>query len=176
MDEEAAKRRGRQVHRLLEFLPQVPSERGPNTAAGLLSQGEDAADDDEGALLLAEAGKVLTKPSLSALFEAHTLAEVPVTAALESLNGARIHGVIDRLVIESDRVFAVDFKTNAIVPDTPNDCPQALLAQLGAYSHALAQIYPDKRIETAILWTRTATIMPMPHDLVTDALRNTQIS
>jgi ATP-dependent helicase/nuclease subunit A len=34
----------------------------------------------------------------------------------------------------------------------------------------LAGIYPGKRIETAILWTRTANLMPLSHDLVTDAL------
>jgi ATP-dependent helicase/nuclease subunit A len=35
----------------------------------------------------------------------------------------------------------------------------------------LAQIYPDREIETALLWTRTATLMVLPHDLVTDALK-----
>ena len=176
LDEDAAKRRGRQIHRLLEVLPQAPPEEWANTAASLLSYGEDAADEAELSLLLAEVEKVLTKPSLAMLFAAEALAEVPVSATLADLDDARIHGVIDRLVIDETRILAVDFKTNAIVPDRARDCPSALLAQLGAYSAALSQIYPGHRIETGILWTRTATFMPLPHDLVTDALRNTQIS
>jgi ATP-dependent helicase/nuclease subunit A len=44
---------------------------------------------------------------------------------------------------------------------------------LGAYAHALEQVYPGRRIETAILWTSAPTLMQMPHDIVTDALQTT---
>ena len=176
LDEDAAKRRGRQVHRLLEILPQVPAPDWPATAARLLSGGNDAATGDELSLLLAEAENVLTRPGLQPLFATDALAEIAVTANLDALQGRRIHGIIDRLIIDDARVLAVDFKTNALVPDTPADCPDALLRQMGAYAHALALLYPDRRIETAILWTRTATLMPLPHDLVTDALRTTTIA
>jgi ATP-dependent helicase/nuclease subunit A len=47
---------------------------------------------------------------------------------------------------------------------------------MGAYAHALGQLYPEHRIDTAILWTRTATLMPLPHDLVTAALESTTIA
>lgn len=176
LDEDAAMRRGRQIHRLLEFLPQVHRDQWPDIAARLLSNGDDTATGQELALLLAESEKVLTKPTLKPLFAPDALSEVSVTANLEALGGQRIHGTIDRLLIDNSRVLAVDFKTNAIVPDTPTGCPDGLLRQLGAYAHALQAIYPDHKIETALLWTRTATLMPLPHDLVTDALITTQIS
>jgi ATP-dependent helicase/nuclease subunit A len=79
-------------------------------------------------------------------------------------------GVIDRLIVEDTRVLAVDFKTNAAIPDTPDTVPEGLLRQMGAYAAMLAPLYPDRRIDTAILWTRTATLMPLPHDLVSAAL------
>ncbi|MBC7180392.1 MAG: PD-(D/E)XK nuclease family protein, partial [Roseovarius sp.] len=173
LDEEAAKRRGRQIHRLLEFLPTVPAADWPATAARLLSNGSDAATGEELALLLAEADKVLTRPSLTPLFTPDALTEVAITANLAPLQGRRIHGIIDRLIIQDTRILAVDFKTNALVPETATDCPDALLRQMGAYAHALAQLYPEYRIETAILWTRTATLMSLPHDLVTAALEST---
>ncbi|WP_297770458.1 double-strand break repair helicase AddA [uncultured Roseovarius sp.] len=176
LDEEAAKRRGRQVHRLLEFLPSVPAQDWPATAARLLSNGGDTATGEELALLLAEAEKVLIRPGLHALFAPGALTEVAITANLDALQGRRIHGIIDRLIIEDARVLAVDFKTNALVPDVARECPDALLRQMGAYAHALAQLYPDRRIETAILWTRTATLMPLPHDLVTEALETTTVA
>ncbi|WP_306114887.1 MULTISPECIES: double-strand break repair helicase AddA [unclassified Roseovarius] len=176
LDEEAAKRRGRQIHRLLEFLPQVGQPLWSETAGYLLAHGTDAATGAELDALLSEAAHVLTSPALSHLFADSTLAEVPITANLAALGGRRIHGTIDRLVLTPDEILAVDFKTNAVVPDTPNSVPDGILRQLGAYAHALGQIYPDRRIATAILWTRTAQLMSLPHDLVTDALNTTQIS
>jgi ATP-dependent helicase/nuclease subunit A len=173
LDEEAAKRRGRQVHRLLEFLPQVPAPDWPATAARLLSNGPDAAQGEELTLLLAEAEKVLTRPSLAPLFAGDALTEVAITADLRT---ARLHGTIDRLILAPDHVLAVDFKTNAMVPDTVADCPDGLLRQMGAYAHALGQLYPDRRIETAILWTRTATLMRLPHESVSAALESAGIA
>jgi ATP-dependent helicase/nuclease subunit A len=41
---------------------------------------------------------------------------------------------------------------------------------MGAYAEMLAAIYPDKRIDTAILWTRPAKLMPLPAELTTPAL------
>ena len=105
---------------------------------------------------------------LDALFAPGTLSEIAITADLGAL---RIHGVIDRLVIEDDRVLAVDFKTNRTVPETPQACPEGILRQMGAYAAALAGMYPGKRIETAILWTRTPVLMPLPPDLTESALR-----
>jgi len=81
-----------------------------------------------------------------------------------------LFGVIDRLLIWPDRVLAVDFKTNSAVPDSAQATPEGLLRQMGAYSLALGQIYPNRKIETAILWTKTARLMPLPHKIVTDAL------
>jgi ATP-dependent helicase/nuclease subunit A len=176
LDETAAKRRGRQVHRLLEILPPLPPAERPEAARTLLRHGVDAAQDAEIALLLAEAEKVLGTPSLAPLFAADALAEVPITATLDRLGGRRIHGVIDRLILAPDRVLAVDFKTNATLPERPEDVPEGLLRQMGAYAHALAQVYPDREIATALLWTRTATLMALPHALVTAALDRAAIA
>ena len=111
---------------------------------------------------------MLDTPALAPLFAETTLAEVPVTG---SLGHQRLHGTIDRLVIDADRILAVDLKTNRVVPGTAEACPDGLLRQMGAYAHMLRQIYPKHRIETAILWTATQTLMPLPYDIVTNALR-----
>ncbi len=176
LDTETAQRRGRLMHRLLEFLPASAEAGWPDTARHLIASSPDKIDESETRALIFEATRILSSPSLKRIFAASTLAEIPVSASLDVLNGRRIHGVIDRLVVEPNRVLAVDFKTNAVVPDTPADVPDGLLRQMGAYAHALMQIYPNRRVETALLWTRTATLMPLPHDLVTDALLATTIA
>src|SRR5690606_30493669 len=104
-------------------------------------------------------------------FHPDALTEVSLSAALPELDGARIHGTVDRLIIGEESILVVDFKSNRIVPDTAANCPDGLLRQMGAYTAALSRIYPQHRIDTAILWTRTATFMPLPHDLVVAALR-----
>jgi ATP-dependent helicase/nuclease subunit A len=175
LDEAAAKRRGRQLHKLLEVLPGVEPNRWEAVTDRLLSHGEEQAGPEECAMLLSEVRKVLEKPSLASLFSEEALTEVPISADIDVLGGRRIHGVIDRLLVSETDVLAIDFKTNAMVPILVSECPDGLLRQMGAYSHALAKIYPERTIKTAILWTRTATLMHLPHDLVTDALRNTHI-
>ena len=158
--EDAAKARGSALHLLLEHLPGRDQTTWPDLAAHLLP--EPMRDG-----LLAEVRAVLTTPALSSLFGANSLAEVPVTAELA---GLRLYGVIDRLVIEADRVLAVDYKSNHGIPASASEVPEGLLRQMGAYAHMLAQIYPTRRIDTAILWTRTAQLMPLDADIVRAAL------
>ena len=171
LDEEAAKLRGTRLHLLLEHLPAAPRDAWEALAARLLGQPPEPAPAGELRALLSEARGVLDAPELAALFAPETLAELPVSAALSELGGRRIHGTIDRLVVTPDRLLAVDFKTNAAVPARPEDVPDGLLRQMGAYAAALEQVFPGREAETAIVWTRSATLMALPRDLVSAALR-----
>lgn len=170
IDEDAALKRGRQIHLLLESLPEVPASQRRDIGLNILSHGPDAATDAEALDLIDEACTVLRNPDLASVFGLGALVEVPVTAAL---GAHRLHGAIDRLIVSADSILAVDFKTNSVVPDSPDATPEGILRQMGAYAHALAQIFPGRKVRTAILWTRTATLVHLPHDLVRDALKRT---
>ncbi len=169
LDEDAAKLRGTRLHLLLEHLPSAPPDQWPELCALVLPDMQPVERQE----LLDEVTAVLAADRLRPIFDAGTLAEVAVTA---EVNEHRLHGVIDRLIITDAEVQVIDFKSNALVPDSAEQCPDGLLRQMGAYAQALSQIYPDRPIRTAILWTRTAQLMWLPHDLVTDALACTQIS
>lgn len=162
-DERAALRRGSFLHLLLEHLPCQPLASHPEIAASLAAAGDPPIPEAEAAEMLAEAARLLQTPALSPLFERGTLSEVEITA---DFGPHRLLGAIDRLVIEPDRVLAVDFKSNAVVPERPEAVPDGLLRQMAAYANALTQIYPERRVEVALLWTRTATLMPMPAPLL----------
>lgn len=169
LDEEAAMLRGSQIHLLLEHLPTIPAHDWANTAVRILPNLTGATR----AELLDEASGVLSNEELDHVFSPDTLAEIHITAPILC---QQVHGIIDRLIVGENTVLAVDFKTNATVPDRPESCPEGILRQMGAYACALGQVYPDHTIETAILWTRTAKLMSLPHDLVTDALiRSTRL-
>jgi ATP-dependent helicase/nuclease subunit A len=166
LTEDQAKARGTLLHLLLEHLPTVNPADWPALAADLVPDQTQVAD------LLAEATAVLTAPHLAALFGPDSLAEVDITADLPQ---GRMYGSIDRLIVTPDCVTVIDYKSNRVVPATPDQVPEGLLRQLGAYAFGLRQIYPDHRIETAILWTRTATLMPLDRDIVSAALSRATI-
>ncbi|TMM52588.1 double-strand break repair helicase AddA [Sulfitobacter sabulilitoris] len=166
-DEDTAKRYGSLVHFYLEHLGGRDPADWPTILAALHPAG---AADDTARRAAEEAMSVASAPALADLFAPGTMAEVPISAAWGE---SRLHGIVDRLIVTDTRVLAVDFKTNRTVPGSAAQCPEGLLRQMGAYAHALAQIYPGKRIETSILWTRDATLMPLSHDLVNAALRMT---
>ena len=168
LDEESALRRGRQIHLLLEHLSPLPADLRHETAQALLASGPDAADAAELPSLLAEVTRLLDAPSLAHVFGNAALAEVSITAPLDG--GRRLHGTIDRLIVSDSGILAVDFKTNATVPHTAQSIPQGLVRQMAAYAHALAQVYPTQPISCAILWTTTAQLMPLPADMLADAL------
>ncbi|AXI56611.1 double-strand break repair helicase AddA [Sulfitobacter sp. JL08] len=169
-DEESALKKGRQIHLLLEHLEDIAPAQRAALAAQLLQNGPDAATPEDAPGLIGEALNVLSEENLSGVFTRSALREVPVTA---ELGRHRLHGTIDRLIVADDRVTAIDFKTNATAPGTASEVPEGILRQLGAYAHALSQVFPGREIETAILWTATPTLMRLPHDLVTDALKRT---
>ena len=166
---ETAKRVGTAVHRLLEVLPNAPQDQWGKIAERLIEA-------DVRAPACQEARAVLQRPDLAHIFAPESLAEVDVTAHLPELNGDPIQGSIDRLLVSPTRVLAVDFKTNQIVPSEAEQVPSGLLRQMGAYAAALSQIYPDHDIETAILWTKTLELMPLPKDLVISSLANTPLT
>jgi ATP-dependent helicase/nuclease subunit A len=153
-DHETATARGDRLHLLLEHLPQAPVADWPGLAAAL------GAED-----MLAEAKAVLA--AHPALFGPGTLAEVAITAELA---GTRMAGKIDRLILSEGRVLAVDYKSNQVVPQTASEVPEGILRQMGAYAAALGQIYPDRQIDVAILWTRTAELLHLHPDIVRAAL------
>jgi ATP-dependent helicase/nuclease subunit A len=123
--------------------------------------------------LLDDAERLLDAPHLAGVFSADSLAEVEFVAEID---GRPARGAIDRLCIGPDRVRAIDFKSNRVVPQAPGDTPEGLLRQMGAYAAALSQIYPGRAVETAILWTATGTLMPLPNEIVMAALARSATS
>lgn len=169
---EHAMLRGSILHSMLEHLPLVEVSQRAKVARHLFDSFASVVVDFED--VLAEAAMILDAPHLADLFAPSTLSEVEIAAPVAELNGRVVNGAIDRLVITPQTVRIVDFKTNAAIPKQPQDVPAGILAQLGAYSRAVEQIYPERTVETEILWTRDATLMSIPHDIVINALQSTQ--
>ncbi len=149
-DEEAALKYGRQVHRLLELLP--ATDRSQAAAHRILASGPDPLDDDIAPILAEALGVIDRYPDL---FQQGVLVEIDVAAHLPTLNRP-MSGTIDRLIVTPEKIVAIDFKTNETTPKGPESVPEGILRQMGAYLEALEQIYPEREIELAILWTASA--------------------
>ena len=79
--------------------------------------------------------------------------------------GLRISGRIDRLVVLPQRVLVIDFKTNRPSPARIEEADPAYLRQMALYAAVLAEIFPGRQIEPAIVWTDGPKLMPVPENL-----------
>ena len=161
LDEDRALRLGTGLHLLLEHLPHWPRDTWPARAAALLDSAPDAA------LLLPEAASVLDAPALSSLFAPDSLAEVEIAG---QLGDRPLFGVIDRLLVRERHVLAVDYKSNRVVPRDVTEVPEGILRQMGGYLVLLEQAFPGYSVETAVVWTATASLMPLPEAALRSAL------
>jgi ATP-dependent helicase/nuclease subunit A len=164
----AAARRGELLHRLFERLPAVPPEERGERADAWLLRSAGVEDGDDRQALIAAACRTLDHPDFAPLFGPDALAEAPIAAVVPG--GAVVSGTVDRLLVEAHRILVADFKTGRRVPDVPEEAPPSHLRQMAAYRDALRVIFPDRRVEAALLYTAGPVLLPLP-DALLDAWR-----
>ncbi|MCY3878324.1 MAG: double-strand break repair helicase AddA [Rhodobacteraceae bacterium] len=167
---DSAAKIGTRLHLLLEHLPELPVADRESAANALLNLNEPGIDGSACDEAFRAASQLLAMPDLEYLFAADSVAEAGIVVPLPTLDDEVAFGYIDRLLIEEDRVLAVDYKSNQRVPAQAEDIPEAILRQLAAYREMLSTLYPDRRIEVAVLWTRTAELMHVPAAICDAAL------
>lgn len=158
-----AARRGVLIHSLLERLPDVAAELRESSAQEWLARQAPELSDAARMEMLGSALAVLDTPEFTAIFSPAALAEVPLAAVVD---GQVIAGTADRLLITSEAVTVVDFKTARRPPTGLADMPQSTLRQMGAYAAALAEIYPGRAIGAAVLYTQTPLLVPIPAEIL----------
>jgi ATP-dependent helicase/nuclease subunit A len=114
---------------------------------------------------------VLDDPLFAQVFAPGSRAEVDVAGRVE-LGGKAfaVSGRIDRLAVLPERVLIVDYKTNRPPPAELEDVPAAYVGQLALYRLLLARLYPQKRVEAALLWTEVPALMDVPAEAMDAAL------
>lgn len=155
--------RGRVIHKILQELPQMTPDAGLDFAKRILAKNKlDQRLADEVLGLIAN-------PEYKDFFVAGSQAEVSVGAILP--DGQRLTGKIDRLVIRSDGILLLDYKTDWNVPESLSyDHPYVL--QVAAYAAALKQAYSDRIVRPAILWTAVPRLDWIDDDTLQRAISN----
>ncbi len=147
--------RGNVTHKLLEFLPDVAPENRKNAAARYVQKNAADISGEAQDSIVSEVMKILDE--YGNFFKAGSMAEVPITGLMP--DNRIISGQIDRLVIDKDNIWILDYKTNRPPPHDEKDIPAIYRDQLTAYHDAIAAIYTEHKIHCAILWTDGPRLM-----------------
>ena len=161
-------RRGNLIHKLFEILPEIAPAARDEVAARYLSRQPDLTGDqrDEmrGAVMT-----VLEDARFADAFGPQSRPEVALAGQI-AVNGRgealMLSGRIDRLVITPDRVLIIDYKSNRPAPDRAEDAPVAYQRQMAGYVALLRQVYPERTVEAALLWTDGPKLTPLSEALV----------
>ncbi len=156
-----ALQRGTLVHRLLQSLPDVATERRRDAALRHLARNADGWTDDDRETLADAVLAVIGDSRFAAVFAPGSRAEVSIAGRLERPERppALVSGQIDRLVVSPSEVLIVDFKTNHAPPDLAAEAPRTYVRQLALYRAVLQKLYPQLPVRAALLWTERPELM-----------------
>ncbi len=159
-DRAAALQRGRLMHQLLHYLPELPVVHRAAAALRFV-QRQGGLDDMATQSLVREALSITEHPAYAPLFAPGSRGEVPLGGTV-LLDGVweELHGQLDRLALVGNEVWVVDFKTNRPPPQAAI-VPIAYRQQLAAYRTLLQAVYPGKTVRSFLLWTQTAHIQEL---------------
>jgi ATP-dependent helicase/nuclease subunit A len=156
-------KRGLILHRLLQTLPDLAPDLREDAGRRFLARPVHGLEPETAEAWLAEALAVLDDPAFAAAFAPGSRAEVPVVGVVPGPGGPEVvSGRIDRLAVTGDSVLVVDFKTNRPAPASVDAVPEAYRRQMRTYRTLLADLYPDRRIRCALVWTDGPRLMELP--------------
>lgn len=171
-DAELARKSGLALHALLQHMSGIERSAWdkvmPRAMEALLPEYGEA----HGAVM-DRARSILERSDLAHIFGPQSRAEVPfLVNADRGGEAVQISGRIDRLVVDDAGVLVIDYKSDAHVPDRPEDIPARYLTQLGLYALVAGQLFPGRTVRAAILWTELESLMNLPSDLLGAAGKN----
>lgn len=141
-----ALRRGTFLHKLLQYLPELPENERRKASEKICPPDIEIPD---------QLFELMTDPRFKSLFSPDSMAEVPLVGILD---GKIISAQVDRLVILNNTVILIDYKTNRHVPKTPDQIPENYKNQIKTYKRLLKKIFPDKLVKAYLLWLETLTV------------------
>jgi len=166
VERQKALERGRIVHRLMQSLPDIPPPRRMDAAKHYLAGATKDFSSAEQTELAQQVAGILDAPDFAELFAPGSRAEVAIVGRIARPDGRveRVPGQVDRLAVTGDAVLIGDYKTDRLVPSGLAEVPAAYIAQLALYRTVLAQLYPDKAVRAALIFTAAPVLIEIPID------------
>jgi len=155
--------RGLIVHQILELLPQLPEPKREKALMHYLARPRLGMPAAQQKSFAAEILAVLRHPEFAAIFGPESRAEVPIVGKA----GQKIlSGQMDRILVTEKEILIVDYKTNRPPPKNEKDVPVIYLKQMAAYRSVIHNIYPQRMIKCALLWTDGPILMPLSENML----------
>ena len=155
--------RGNIIHKLLQILPDLPVEERRKAARQFLDLhvGIDAAQ------IEAEVFAVLEHTDYAPFFATGSQAEVALAGRAHGLpENIELNGQIDRLSVQGDTVWIVDYKSNRPPPLSEQGVALIYINQMAAYRALVRDLYPQKAVICALLWTDGPHLMRLSDALL----------
>ena len=156
--DDARFQRGRLIHALLQKIPALPEADRDAACRRFLADPAHGLTRAARAEIADNVMALLRSPVFAAVFAPGSRAEVPLIGVVE---GTMIAGQVDRLVIDDERILAIDFKTNRPVPRHESEMPDAYFHQMAGYRAVLRKAFPGREVACALAWTDGPMLMPL---------------
>lgn len=172
-DRRAALQRGRLIHALLQNLPNLPLDTREAYAERFLSRAGDLTD-AERTEMFDVTFKTLNQPEFAHVFSPGGRNEAAIVGTLP--NGDMINGRVDRLIISSDSVDIIDYKTDRPAPKSADQIDLSYIVQMAAYRAVLKQLYSEDthKVNCTLLYTDGPVMIPLPDALLSESLNRLQ--
>lgn len=163
--------RGTVIHTLLQRLPDLPPDQRQQAAQRYLNIAAGDWHETQRGKVQAAVSTILEDPQFSSVFSPGSKAEVSLMGKLQ-LRGKEqvVSGQIDRICVEEDRVLIIDYKSNRPPARTMQEVPQAYITQLALYRALVEPLYPQKRVEAALLFTEGPHLIVLDEHVMEQAL------
>jgi ATP-dependent helicase/nuclease subunit A len=170
----SAAERGTLMHRLLHLLSVVAPARRHALALEYLERFRFKLSPEKRDAMVQNLLLLMSDPIYAPIFSPQALSEVSVSGLLENaapITGAAetlaLSGQIDRLLVTPERVLIVDFKTGELPAFGRRgyEIPELYRRQMEAYRQLLQQIYPEREVECALIYTAVPILLPVPATL-----------
>ncbi len=161
--EEDARLRGVVIHRLLERLTQEADHEACRQAVA--AEYALPPDDPEYQAWWHEAKAVFDAPRLAAVFhpEPGRRAWCEVPLCYRDPADTVVHGIIDRLVVGTDDVWIIDYKTHRLTTDAAMDqLAELYREQMRLYAEGVRRLYPHARVRASLLFTASQQLRDVP--------------
>jgi ATP-dependent helicase/nuclease subunit A len=170
-EREKAMARGVLMHRLLQVLPDIAHATRREAARRHLARRANDFTAEERESMAEQVCRLLDDPRFAELFAPGGRAELPIVGRFPHAGGMlAVSGQVDRLAVTRDGILIADFKTNRPAPRRLDDVPPAYICQLALYRSALLQLYPEKTVRAALIWTDIPDLMEVPAAMMESAL------
>lgn len=144
--------RGQLVHAMLQYLAHHPHAELTQWSSRLTQ----AASLELLQACWAEACRTIAEPTLQFIYDdqqyLHAYNEVPLYYRRDN---ALVHGVIDRLVVQSDQIYVIDYKSHRYTDTTElQQLSERFHSQLAYYVDGITRLWPDKPVTAMLVFTQ----------------------